>query len=91
MHRTKDRVFIVPNIDQVPVPFKMFISFPPTPSYCALSLVIFEAGIKIAFLYDVSAVLFSTDFFFAFFYNYNTYSEYGYSCYFCNTNISTAT
>jgi len=64
MHRAKDREFIVPNIDQVPVPFKMFISFPPTPSYCALSLVIFEAGIKIAFLHDVSAVLLlSTDFF----------------------------
>jgi hypothetical protein len=64
MHRTKHQVFIVPNTDQVPVPFKMFISFPPIPPCSALKLVIFEAGIKIAFLHDVSAVLLlSTDFF----------------------------
>jgi len=57
MHMTKHKADNIRNIVHVPVPIKMFISFPPTHMGSALCLVIFEPDVRISFLHPVRALL----------------------------------
>ena len=53
---TKDKAVIFRNIVHVPVPFEMFVYFPPSPTV-PRCVVIIEPDVRLAFLQAVSAVL----------------------------------
>ena len=57
MHMTKVEADNIRNIVHVPVPIKIFISFPPNHMCSALCLVIFEPDVRMAFLHAVRALL----------------------------------